>query len=235
MFAKDINFFEVISCIDVKEYCLSSIEFRKIKQNDPFFMEILALRYKVYCVERGFEKKEDHPYGLECDKYDAHAVHFAAISKHTQKVVGTVRLILYAGGDFPAEHSFELTQKCLAAQRECVGEVSRLALSRSCCCEFQAGFQPRSNFNTARVVNGLLRCLAQESMERGISHLYAVMARGLPIILAREKIFFLQIGPEKDYHGLRAPYLGVIKDVINRNPEFFSKRPSHQQFSGEEQ
>ena len=70
---------------------MSLFEFQKIEQDDPRFKNVLALRYKVYCEERGFEKPEDHPDGLERDEYDEYSVHFAAIEKGTQEVVGTIR------------------------------------------------------------------------------------------------------------------------------------------------
>ncbi len=199
---------------------MSLFEFRKIEKDDPCFVDVLALRYKVYCEERGFEKPEDHPDGLEKDEYDDHSVHFAAILKHNQKVVGTVRLILHSEKLFPIEHSFEFNRNLKDLRREKLGEVSRLALSRCYCRELRGGVL-RANSQVGELVNGLLRCLVQEGLERGLSHFYAVMARGLPILLARKKIFFAQIGPEKEYHGLRAPYLGTVRDVLSRNPQFF--------------
>jgi len=198
---------------------LSLFEFRKIEQDDPCFKDVLALRYKVYCEERGFEKPEDHPDGLERDEYDDCAVHFAAILKQTRKVVGTVRLILESEKSFPIERSFDFTKNLSRLRPNQLGEISRLALSRRYCQELQGRL--RSDSEAGEVINGLFRCLAQESWDRGITHLYAVMARGLPILLARKKILFSQIGPEKEYHGLRAPYLATLRDILSRNPVLF--------------
>lgn len=199
---------------------MSLFEFQKIEQEDPLFHEVLALRYKVYCEERGFENPEDHPDGLERDEYDSQSVHFAALLKNTRKVVGTVRLILRSESSFPIERAFTFTKDLSHMHLHQLGEVSRLALSKSYCQELQQA-RLRSDSEAGEVVNGLLRCMAEESLERGISHLYAVMARGLPILLARRKVFFSQIGPEREYHGLRAPYLGVVRDIVNRNPMIF--------------
>lgn len=204
---------------------MSLFDFQKIEQDDPLFHDVLALRYKVYCEERGFENPEDHPDGLERDEYDDCAVHFAALLKNTCKVVGTVRLILHSERSFPIERAFSF-EKDLSHLHPCqLGEVSRLALSKCYCRELQQA-RLRSDSEAGEVVNGLLRCLAEESLERGISHLYAVMARGLPILLARRKVLFSQIGPEREYHGLRAPYLGAVRDIVNRNPViFYTCRP----------
>ncbi|WP_432823702.1 PEP-CTERM/exosortase system-associated acyltransferase [Trichloromonas sp.] len=206
---------------------MKTFEFKKIEQCDPLLKEVLALRYKVYCEERGFEKPQDHPDGLERDEYDGHSVHFAAIVRHgecgdgrqEEKVVGTVRLILDSVKRFPVEQAFEFSKNLSHLKRNQVGEISRLALSKHYCSEFKGRMRWQSD--AGELVNGLLRCLAQESLERGITHLYAVMARGLPILLARKKILFSQIGPEKEYHGLRTPYIGAVRDIVSRNPELF--------------
>ena len=201
---------------------MSLFEFKKIDQEKEasLFNEVLALRYKVYCEERGFENPQDHPDGLERDEYDHHAVHFAALVRSSRKVVGTVRLIPHSEGSFPIERAFTFTKDLSHLQRRQLGEVSRLALSKRYCRELQEA-RLRSDSEAGEVVNGLLRCLAEESLDKGISHLYAVMARGLPILMARRKVLFSQIGPEREYHGLRAPYLGAVRDIVKRNPVIF--------------
>jgi len=206
---------------------LSPFKFKKIEQDDPLSNDVLALRFKVYCEERGFEKPQDHPDGLERDDYDENAVHFAAILRQgdygdgwqKDKVVGTVRLVLDSEKRFPVEQAFEFNKNLSHLKRTQLGEISRLALSKRYCSEFKGRILWQSE--VGELINGLFRCIAQESLERGITHLYAVMARGLPILLARKKILFSQIGPEKEYHGIRTPYIGAVRDIINRNPELF--------------
>lgn len=200
---------------------MRSIKFIKITQNDPYYVEVLSLRYKVYCEERGYEQPCDFLDKIETDQYDEHSIHFAAILRSTNKIVGTVRLILSSAEEFPIEMFFELNKNSLLIPREKIGEVSRLALSR----EYRQPFQQQSifcsDFDRNRVIKGLFRCVAKESVSRGITHLYAVMGRGLPVLLARERITFIKIGPEKEYHGLRAPYLGSVKDIISQNTALF--------------
>lgn len=203
---------------------MSLFEFQKIEQSDPRFRDILALRYKVYCEERGFESPEDHPDGLERDEYDDNSVHFAAIEMETQKVVGTVRLILNSKKGFPVERSFSFDKNLSHLEKARLGEISRLALSHRYCRELKG--RMISGSDASLVVDGMLRCLLKESFERGITHFYAVMARGLPILLARKKVFFSPVGPEKEYHGLRTPYICIVKDIFRRNPHLlydFSK------------
>lgn len=204
---------------------MSLFKFKKIEQHDPRINEVLALRYKVYCEERGFEDPQDHPDGLERDDYDENAVHFAAILRkgdygdgwQEEKVVGTVRLILDSEKRFPIERAFEFNKNLSHLKRSQIGEISRLALCKRYCSEFKGRMSWQSE--AGNLINGLFHCLAQESLDRGITHLYAVMARGLPILLARKKILFSQIGSAKEYHGLRTPYIGAVGDIISKNPE----------------
>jgi N-acyl amino acid synthase of PEP-CTERM/exosortase system len=77
------------------------------------------------------------------------------------------------------------------------------------------------------IIMGLYICMYLESRELGLTHWYAVMARGLRILLKRMNIQFLPIGPEVDYHGMRVPYLGnieeIVKKVSNEKAEFFQE------------
>ena len=52
-----------------------------------------ALRYQVYCLERKFEKTEEHAGGMEVDAYDSHSAHGLLIYRLTDEALGTVRII----------------------------------------------------------------------------------------------------------------------------------------------
>ncbi|OHB25378.1 MAG: hypothetical protein A2X84_09130 [Desulfuromonadaceae bacterium GWC2_58_13] len=206
---------------------MNPFEFIRVEQHDPLLNDVLALRYKVYCEERRFENPRDHRDGLEHDEYDKNAVHFAAVLPpgdygkgwQKQKVVGTVRLILGSENTLPIERTFEFTKNFSHLRRNQIGEISRLALSKHYCFEFKRRLPWQSEAGC--LVDGLLRRLAHEVVTKDITHLYAVMARGLPILLARKKIFFSQIGPEREYHGFRAPYIGAVGDILSKNSELF--------------
>lgn len=206
---------------------MTPFEFIKVEQHDPLLNEVLALRYKVYCEERGFENPEDHPNHLEEDDYDKSAVHFAAILPpgdygngwQQKKVVGTVRLILGAENCLPVEKSFEFTKPIPRVKRDQIGEISRLALSKRYCREFKGRLRWQSEAGC--IVDGLISRLAQEVVLQDITHLYAVMARSLPVLMARKRIFFSQIGPEREYHGFRAPYIGAVSDILSKNSKLY--------------
>ncbi len=95
--------------------------------------EIYKLRYDVYVSEFGFEKKESHPSGLEKDIYDSHSVELAAIEQinaETQKVIGTIRLILHSEHGFPIENAVPLDFTAKKTQIDKIAEISRLAISK---------------------------------------------------------------------------------------------------------
>lgn len=204
-------------------------EFRKISQDDPLLTEVFRLRYKVYCDEWGFERPEDHPEGIEKDPFDQYSVHFVAIRKEDQKLVGTTRIIVNSKLGFPIEEHCRIDEEILKADKTNWGEISRLAVSK----EFRrrAGDdliykhedQPHGNEvspfqekrkNENQIVIGLYQCIYRESLERGLTDLYAVMAKGLYLLLHRIGINFIQVGPGVEYHGIRTPYIGHIKEML---------------------
>lgn len=215
-------------------------EFRKADHDKQLMDEIYRLRFKVYCDEWGFEKPEDHPGGIEIDKYDNHSVHFAAFWEDGGNMIGTVRLIC------PSEEGFPLYSHCSVDAdlsflgENAIGEISRLAISKQLrrrrpdralydgeMLELEEEETPlvvrerRKNENA--IVLGLYRCIYKESIERGMTHLYAVMARGLFLLLKKISINFRQIGPEVQYHGTRTPYIldlaQMMVDLEKNNPQ----------------
>lgn len=207
---------------------MGKFKFQKIDREHARFNDILALRYRIYCEQKGFEKPEDHPEGLERDNLDDHAIHYAAILKESDEVVGTIRLILKSKYGFPIENNFDLTTDTSHIEKNCIAEVSRLAITSKYCSGFwrkNSGqhcipnkLQPNNEIDLAI---GLIRCIAKESRELGITHWYAVMAKALYILLKKKRIVFSCIGPEKDYHGLRAPYFGAVEDILCRHEDLY--------------
>ena len=78
-----------------------------------------------------------------------------------------------------------------------------------------------------QLVRGLYISLYRESKARGLTHLFTIMSKGLHMILKRWGIHFEQIGPARDYHGMRAPYLINIEEIERSlqitNPALFDE------------
>ena len=194
--------------------------------------DICQLRYQVYVNEWGFERPEDHPDGLERDEYDQHSIHFYASPRHSDDVIGTARIILGSERPLPIERHFDIRELPLGVRREQVAEISRLAVSK----EFRCRNIDRALFKLKQLaanhrqpivendrdfrrrceqelVRGLYVSLYQDSRRRGLTHWFAVMTKGLCVILKRWGISFEQIGPSRYHHGIRAPYLVSIESV----------------------
>ncbi len=201
--------------------------------------EVFRLRYKVYCDEWGFEKAEDHPGGLEFDIFDSSSMHFISLNE-TGQIIGTIRIILNSEKGFPIENHCTIDADLSHLNRQKLGEISRLAVSKEFRKRFEDRFiyegtqeyiQPQSVAHERRtrheIVIGLYKCIYIESKRLGLTHWYAVMAKGLYILLKRMGIIFKPVGPEKFYHGLRTPYLGNIADIeaeVSRlHPELFKE------------
>ena len=194
--------------------------------------DVYSLRYQVYINEWEFENPGDHPVGLEYDDYDQHSVHFYARCRAESKIIGTVRTILNSDLGFPIERNFSLSGIPSGIDRDAIGEISRLAVSK----EYRRRAIDNVLFESGRfvpnklprymddgrdprrhceheLVRGLYLLIYRDSKRRGLTHWYAVMAKGLHAILKRWGIPFTQIGPAQEYHGLRSPYLTSIKNV----------------------
>lgn len=204
----------------------------KYRDHDNVLNDIYRLRYQVYVNEWGFERPQDHPEGLEFDEFDDHSVHIYARSDAVDQVIGSVRMVLDSPLGFPLERHFDISDLPGGNDRKAIAEISRLAISK----DYRRRAIDRKIFGLERaapnqiprftengrdfrrhcehlLLRGLYLNIFRDSKLRGITHLYAVMAKGLPLILKRWGIFFVQIGPEKDYHGIRAPYLVSLENI----------------------
>lgn len=213
--------------------------FKKVTTGEEL-QEVYRLRYKVYCDEWGFERPEDHPEGIEQDEYDEHSTHFVAFRNDTGQFIGTVRLIFDSELGFPLERHCEVTKDLSGIDRSRLAEISRLAVSK----EYRKRLVDRIIFNEEEyrepldcpppqqrrvndyaIVLGLYRCIYRESMERGITHLYAAMADGLYFLLRRNALLFEPIGPTVEYHGRRTPYICTLEKTIaifaRKNPSLY--------------
>ena len=77
------------------------------------------------------------------------------------------------------------------------------------------------------VVIGLYKAIYQESKRRGLTHWYAVMTKGIATLLNKLGFDFQAIGDPVDYHGIRTPYLGEIKnteqEMSSKNPQLYEE------------
>ncbi len=205
-------------------------EFRKVEKEDSELLRaVYELRYKVYIEEWGFEKPEEHSGLVESDCYDENSVHFAALRSDNKQLIGTIRIILNSSHGFPIESHSVIDADLSHINRDKIGEISRLAVSKEYrrratdsaiydSTEIDEGklqlivAERRKNENL--IVAGLYRAVYRESRTLGLEYFYAVMAKGLYLLLKRLGIRFEAVGPAIDYHGWRTPYVGNIEQML---------------------
>ncbi|MBT1070913.1 PEP-CTERM/exosortase system-associated acyltransferase [Pelotalea chapellei] len=217
--------------------------YKRIPRTDERIHEVYMLRYKVYCDEWKFENPEDHPGGVEIDEYDEHSSHFAVIRKDSDEMIGTTRIIFCSDRGFPLEGHAEIDQGALEGiDRELVGEVSRLAVSKDYrrryvdkvmfeFREYDENYERQTKAERRKVdqeiVLNLYSCIYRECIEKKMTHLIAVMADGLYLLLKRIGIVFSKIGPSIDYHGPRTPYICCIDTTMQhlqkKHPEIYKR------------
>jgi len=207
---------------------------------------IYRLRYKVYVEKFGFEKAEDHLDGYEIDEYDSHSIHFAALNEN-QEVIGTLRMILNSEKGFPIERAAKITFIGERPAPHKIIEASRLVVSKDPAGLKEDGFHGVKSYpyktERERLVNnvpipegyqkrkralvalGLYRLLYQTTKKMGITHWYMISEKKMSCALKRVGLLFHQIGEPVNYHGIRVPYLGILKDIdqyiLSRTPHLF--------------
>ncbi len=77
------------------------------------------------------------------------------------------------------------------------------------------------------VVISLYKAIYRESKRRNITHWYAVMTKGIVILLNKFGFIFKEIGDPVDYHGIRTPYLGDVEkieqEIMQEHPELYEE------------
>jgi N-acyl amino acid synthase of PEP-CTERM/exosortase system len=202
---------------------------REIDDTPALLEQSFALRYQVYCLERGFLNPDHYPNQRETDAFDAHALHFGTTNLQ-RELVGTARLVQDGGAGFP------LFQHCTIFPGETeiyrpeytVVEVSRLSVSRKYRRRKEDGAYGDQGApapaNLARERRGehaeyggelivsLYKALYQASKRHGITHWLAATEKSLHRLLAKYAFPLRLIGPEIDYFGPVAPYLMDVSE-----------------------
>jgi len=181
----------------------------------------LALRYRVYCLERQFKDATQFPDGLESDELDNQSVQGLLMDRRSNEAIGTARLILPGREKLPI-HSVLWRQggtPTLHFPGDKSAEVSRFALSRQflrhtrkvpSCAESQSssyGGLPRL---------GLVQVLLQMTIDQGVTHWAAMMQPSLLRMLAAMGIHFTPIGSLVAYHGMRQPCVCDVAQMLGR-------------------
>lgn len=202
----------------------------RILDDDPILLEqTYALRYQVYCLERGFLNAEDYPAHLEIDGFDRHSVHVGVLDAYGA-VAGTARLVEPSVVGLPLFGHCHIVagETDLHSETNKVVEVSRLAVSRNYRRRRDDGFyglqgatavnsrttEPDSSDrrNATGLLVTLYRELYQASKRRGFTHWLVATEKSLQRLVSQYGFPFRVIGPEVEYFGRVAPYLMDLRE-----------------------
>lgn len=190
--------------------------------------EVYKLRYQIYCLEKCFEKPEEHPDGLESDQYDQYSCHYLIRHRETGCYMATTRLILPNCAVFPTEANSKIADTTLLknVNRNHLAELSRFCVSRQ--------FRRRANERHLIVTNdtdesrdssiekscsasitlSLFACAIQMSAEHNIRYWCALIEPALKRVVESYGIYVTQIGPVVEYHGMRMPCAIKVNDFL---------------------
>jgi N-acyl amino acid synthase of PEP-CTERM/exosortase system len=206
----------------------------QLADNPDLVRRAFETRYQVYCVENHFESAAEHGDGLESDEYDGRSSHCVLTYRPTGEVMGTVRLILPAGGrldSFSMRGIAEKTGGNLPIPAASTAEVSRFSISKRSRPETSShGHNLREMAGALRRAEplmslGLIQGLVRMSAMHRITHWCAVMEPKMLRMLSAMGIHFIPVGEPVEYHGLRqlcyVEVGAVLRSMERERPSFW--------------
>lgn len=210
--------------------------FKLVRADNPQLVEeVYRLRYQIYCEETNYLECTLFPEQLESDEYDWRSLHILLQHRPSGHYVGTVRLVLTDPSNlekpFPSEELARFDRNFAGvppALRCHVAEISRLAILR----HFPHHDPRRTPRQMTRGIAGeehaerrlhfpqpmlaLFFGLVQLSVDKEITHWYAIMSRSLDRLLGHFGLGLPVIGPAFELRGQRRPYFDSIKNIMDR-------------------
>jgi N-acyl-L-homoserine lactone synthetase len=184
---------------------IGDLEIRQIDDDPVLLDQSYRVRYRVYCLERGFLDASNYPEQLERDEFDRYSLHAGVISRR-RELVGTLRLVKVSMKGLPLFRYCAVSTECERMLRQDdvrLAEVSRLCMSR----EYRD-----DRAGNSRVALSLFRAGYQTSKRNGLTHWLAAMEPSLHRLLAAIGVPFRIVGPITDYFGPVAPYMCHLQE-----------------------
>lgn len=220
-----------------------------------------AIRYQVYCLEKGWEDPSVRPDRMERDGYDETSAHFLVRCRATGQWIATMRLIVAPFDQLPINRVARIDTKKLPGLTDgLTAEISRLCVigeymrhPRVNNPEAKFFFGPKAH--SAKQISpvsppsgqpwltlGLIRAAREYSRQNGIRYWFFLISDPLARIVQRLGLGLQLIGPECDHRGKRRPYLRDLAAGYHELPlkspkayKFFLRTPSYLLFSSFEE
>ena len=216
------------------------------------------IRYRVYCLETGYEKPAAFPDKMERDRYDNQSVHFLVREREAGKWVAAMRLVVGPTDVLPFAAKCEYDKSIVPTAERRAAEISRLCvvgafrrrkqehgtpyeipwgqnehpiLMESKLCRFERRHEPG-------ILLGLIHAAVDYASRHQIKHGYALMAESLARIMMSQGLRVTPIGPACEYRGVRRPYSidtdHLFSDAPTRTKgisEAFRHLPAYERYS----
>jgi ubiquinone/menaquinone biosynthesis C-methylase UbiE/N-acyl-L-homoserine lactone synthetase len=143
------------------KHCFQTNGYRFLSAESREDLEkVWRLRYQVYCIELGFEPKNQS--GLEKDVYDQYAMHFLAMDENNN-VVGTLRFVQENPEGYPLDPYFPLAEYVRDHNIPKAVEAGRFVIDK--------GISPEAR---GTVAFGLFKCAYDWCSETGVTDVFSV-------------------------------------------------------------
>jgi N-acyl amino acid synthase of PEP-CTERM/exosortase system len=169
------------------------------------------LRYKVYCLDKGFENAAAFPDQQETDIYDKNAVHFIVRHRESGQWVGGMRLVLASPAKLPLSCFSAIDMDSIEdITGTLVAEASRLCILPS---SFFDSEKPVESTETREILHpssvslGLIRAAREYCLSHEIRFSFFLITDQLARILIRVGMEIKPVGPRIQHRGLRRPYI----------------------------
>jgi N-acyl amino acid synthase of PEP-CTERM/exosortase system len=191
------------------------------------------LRYKVFCLETGYEDPAQFPDREEKDEWDDNAAHFIVKERGNGQWVAAMRLVLPSALNLPIEQRVPIETSLQRDQRHCA-EISRLCMVGHYRRRLQGRIMPCDSSisdnnrvaggmqseimkqqRTAEILQVLLKAAVSVSCERAIAYWYMLTTRALAKIASYVLPMDMQMaGPACSHRGERYPFLVDVGQVM---------------------
>ncbi|MGZ8217259.1 PEP-CTERM/exosortase system-associated acyltransferase [Methylomagnum sp.] len=174
------------------------------------------LRYRVFCLEKGFENAGRFKNQMEKDRYDDHAVHFLVRDKKRNRWIAAARLVVGPADYLPINRVAEIDLPDVGSEMV-IAEFSRLLILD----EYRnaGGNGNHNRVSEPEVLLGLIRAAKEYCLSINIEQWVFLCRRSICRILDGLGIAMEQIGPACTFRGVRVPYRMNLQSAFDAVPD----------------
>lgn len=173
------------------------------------------LRYRVFCLEKGFENAGRFKNQQEKDRYDDHAVHFLVRDKKRNRWIAAARLVIGPSDYLPINRVAEINLPDVGSETV-IAEFSRLLILD----EYRTtGGNGNAGVSEPEVLLGLIRAAKEYCQSIHIEQWVFLCRRSICRILNGLGIAMEQVGPACTFRGVRVPYRMNLATAFDAVPD----------------